>query len=369
MKSQIASRKVFQRILYSQAWEDPQVDIEGCKMGPESDVLAIGAAGDNALAFLLTGAKSVTAIDFNPNQNHLLELKLSAIESLEPLEVQGFLGARPSSSRAFFYRQVRGLLSPAAQAFWDEQPDLIERGVIHVGRFDGYLRTFATWLLPLIHRKKVVRGLFECRTLEEQKEHYRKHWDTWRWRTVFRVFFGKKVMGRLGRDPAFFKHVDIDRVGEEFRRRCERALTEIPVQDNWFLDYMAFGEYSDPDRRLPIYLRPENHAALRAVRPRLKLVVGSFEEYLPTQKDGTFSAFYLSDIFEWMAEDAFVTLLKELVRTGRPGGRLTWRNLLVKRGHPQQLDGLLEHEAELSRQLHARDRSWVYGDFVVDRIR
>lgn len=369
MKSTIAERKVFQRILYSQAWEDPQADLDGLRLGPTDDVLAIGASGDNALAFCLAGPRTVTAIDFNPNQNHLLELKVAAIESLEPLEVQAFLGARPSTARAFFYRQVRPVLSEAARAFWDGRADLLERGVIHVGRFDGYLRLFANWVLPLIHDARTRRRLFELDSLEAQREFYRSTWDTWRWRTVFRVFFGKRVMGRLGRDPAFFKYVDVDRVGEQFRLRAEHALTELPTRDNWFLEYMTLGEYTDPDRRLPPYLRPEHHAQLRATaRQKLRLVVGSFEEFLPTQPDGSFSAFYLSDIFEWMSEEAFVTLLRELVRTGRDGGRLTWRNLLVPRGHPRALDGVLVHEAELSKAIHFRDRSFVYGDFVVERI-
>ena len=50
---------------------------------------------------------------------------------------------------------------------------------------------------------------------------------------------------------------EIDRVGENFRLRTEHALTEIPVGDNWFLEYMVRGAYEKPESRLPVYLRPE----------------------------------------------------------------------------------------------------------------
>ncbi|MBX3472341.1 MAG: BtaA family protein [Planctomycetes bacterium] len=372
MRSQIQSRPVFQRILYSQAWEDPQADLDGLRLGPGDDVLAVGASGDNALCFVTAGPRSVTALDFNPTQNHLLELKLSAIESFEPEDVQAFLGARPArpGAREFFYRQARPLLSPAAREFWDAHPDLLDRGVIHVGRFEGYLGLFRRYLVPLAHSLRTRRRLMELETLEEQREFYRTTWDNRRWRLLFRAFFGKTVMGRLGRDPEFFRYVDVGQVGERFRRRFEHAVTGMPVRDNWFLEYMTLGEYTRPDHRLPPYLRPEHHALLRARgRETLRLVTGSFEEFLPTQPEGAFSAFYLSDIFEWMSQDAFHALLRQFHRAARDGARLTWRNLLVPRGHPDALSDLFEHEPALSQEIHARDRSFVYGAFVVERVK
>ena len=367
MKSEVAARPVFKRILYSQAWEDPDCDREGLAIGPEDDVLAVGASGDNALAFVLAGARSVTAIDFNPNQNHLLELKLAALEALDPPDLHAFLGVRGHAGRAFFYRLLRPALSPAAREFWDEQPALIERGVIHVGRFEGFLGLFRRYALRLVHRRRTTARLLEARTLEEQRAFYHERWDTRAWRTLFRVFFSRYLIGRLGRDPAFFKYVEVDQVGETFRRRCEHALCDLPLRENWFIEYILTGTYK---QAFPPYLRPENQAALRQrARAALRLEVGSFEEFLPRQAESSYSGFYLSDIFEWMSEEAFAALLRQFIRVSRPGGRLTWRNLLVPRVRPAGLDDLLTVDEPLSRRLHEQDRSFVYGNFVVATVK
>lgn len=366
MRSEVAARPVFQRILYSQAWEDPDCDREGLAIGPEDDVLAVGASGDNALAFVLSRPRSVTAIDFNPNQNHLLELKLAALEVLDPDDLHAFVGVRPSGARAFQYRLLRPKLSPAAQAFWDAQPELIERGVIHVGRFEGFLGLFRRYVLRAVHRRGTRERLFEARTLAEQREFYQRRWNSLAWRTLFRLFFSRFLIGRLGRDPAFFKYVEVDQVGEAFRRRAEHALCDLPVRENWFLEYIATGTYRIS---LPPWMRPENLPLLRErARATLRLEVGSFEQFLPGQADGSFSCFYLSDIFEWMSEEAFADLLRQFVRVSRPGGRLTWRNLLVPRVQPAGLEGLLEVDPALSRRLHEQDRSFVYGNFVAARV-
>ena len=65
-------------ILYSQCWEDPELRAEALTVTAADDVLSIASAGDNSLALLPDGPRSVTAIDSNPEQLHLLELKMVA---------------------------------------------------------------------------------------------------------------------------------------------------------------------------------------------------------------------------------------------------------------------------------------------------
>ncbi len=70
-------------IVYNQCWEDPRLDRIALKLTPEDRVVVITSAGCNALDYALAGAGHVHAVDMNPRQNALLELKLAAAKSLD----------------------------------------------------------------------------------------------------------------------------------------------------------------------------------------------------------------------------------------------------------------------------------------------
>ena len=82
------SERVFQlvhghNLVYNTCWEDPRLDREALQLGPTDNVLVITSAGCNALDYVLTEPKHVYAVDMNPRQNALLELKLAGIRQLE----------------------------------------------------------------------------------------------------------------------------------------------------------------------------------------------------------------------------------------------------------------------------------------------
>ncbi len=70
-------------LVYNACWEDPAVDRRALALGPSDTVLVITSAGCNALDYALAGAGRVHAVDANPRQTALLELKLAGIRTLE----------------------------------------------------------------------------------------------------------------------------------------------------------------------------------------------------------------------------------------------------------------------------------------------
>jgi S-adenosylmethionine-diacylglycerol 3-amino-3-carboxypropyl transferase len=70
-------------LVYNTCWEDPRLDRQALDLGPDDTVLVITSAGCNALDYALTGVKHVHAVDMNPRQNALLELKLAGIRHLD----------------------------------------------------------------------------------------------------------------------------------------------------------------------------------------------------------------------------------------------------------------------------------------------
>ncbi|MEQ8659832.1 MAG: DUF3419 family protein, partial [Gammaproteobacteria bacterium] len=70
-------------LVYNTCWEDPAIDRQVLELGPDDDVMVIASAGCNALDYALTAPASVHAVDMNPRQIALLELKLAAIRALD----------------------------------------------------------------------------------------------------------------------------------------------------------------------------------------------------------------------------------------------------------------------------------------------
>ena len=359
---------VFDRIRYAQCWEDPALLEAGLEIGADDDVLSVLSGGCNSLALALAGARSVKAVDISLPQVSVAQLKVAGIRSLDYVRFLELVGARESTRRLDLYREVRDAMTEDARAYWDEHPETLEAGVLRAGKFEGYFRTFREWVLPLIHSRSTIDALLQPRPLPEQRRFYDEQWNTWRWRTVFRVFFGRRVMGWLGRDPSFFRYVEGGSVGEAILRRTERALTEVPIEDNYFLHYILTETYRDLQRAHP-YLSEAGFEALKAgVVDRVELIHADLWEFIKGLPEGSLSAFNLSDVFEYVSEPVYEQQLREIVRVARPGARLAYWNMMVPRSRPESLASAISQQRERAAALHASGRAFFYGNFVLERV-
>lgn len=348
-------------IRYASVWEDADVLCDAlAPVAVAGRLLSIASAGDNALALLTLDPAAVLAVDLNPAQLAALELRVAAFRRLDDPELLPFLGVSEGGQRPGQYARLRSELSAEARAFWDARPELVERGIIHVGKFERYLRTFRRWVLPTVHSESRLERLVEHRSIEEQRRFYAREWDSLRWRFLFRLFFSRAVMGRLGRDPALFDHVSGDGAGP-ILERTRYALSELPTATNPYLVYIMTGSFRP--EALPRYLRPEHRETIRSRLERLSWRLGPAET-----APGPFDGFNLSDIFEYMAPDEHERVYRELVTRARPGARLVYWNMLAPRRRPEALRERVRELEELARELHARDRAWFYQSLRVDEV-
>jgi len=357
----IADRARFDRVRYAAVWED--ADVLCAALAPVATgrrLLSIASAGDNALALLTLDPSEVVAVDLSRAQLACLEARIAAFGTLDDPDLLAFLGVTSGRDRLALWRSLRGGVSAESARFWDSRPGEVARGILHAGRFERYLRGFATWILPLVHRGASCRALLEPRDEAARREFYRRRWDTPRWRLLFRAFFSRVLMGRLGRDPAFFDHVE-GSVGQRILARSRHALTALPTHDNPYLVYIMTGNYTP--QALPLYLRPEHRPVIRARLHRLRVVEGAVQEAA-----GPFHGMNLSDIFEYMSVPEFESVYAALLDRAAPGARLAYWNMLVVRDRPAREQGRARPLAELSATLHARDRAWFYRAFRVDEV-
>jgi len=365
MSTEAASRADFSHIRYAQVWEDADVLLAALDPQPAHTVVSIASAGDNALSLLSRGPARVVALDLNPAQLACLELRVAAYRELEHAELLELIGSRPSLRRSALYQRLRPLLKADVQAFWDAHPRAIAAGIGSAGKFERYFATFRHCVLPFVHSRKQVDALLRGGTREDREAFYAEHWNTWRWRLMFRFFFSRFIMGRLGRDPAFFKYVE-GSVADRILQRTKHALTVLDPAENPYLHWILTGRHG---AALPHALRAENFTSIRANLDRLEWRRQSLEEFLAAEPGLRVDRWNLSDIFEYMSEENTGALLARLADASHPGARLAYWNMLAPRSRPDLLAHRLTPLPELSTRLLAEDKAFFYSRFVVEEVR
>jgi S-adenosylmethionine-diacylglycerol 3-amino-3-carboxypropyl transferase len=216
-----------------------------------------------------------------------------------------------------------------------------------------------------VHSRAVVDAALAPRTPDERARFYRDVWDTWRWRALGRVFWSRRAMGYLGRDPEFFRHAR-GPVAAPILERTRDAFTLLPTHDNPYLRYILTGTFGDA---LPDYLRPEHHDAIREGLGRLELRVAPVAEVLATLPPRSVDAFNLSDVAEYMDLVTYHRLLAAIRRVAAPGARLAYWNLLANRRRPDAMNTWLEAREDEAARLHGKARAFFYRRLVLEVAR
>jgi len=346
-------------IRYANCWEDADVLLEGLRIQQGDRVLSIGSAGDNSFSLLVNDPELVVAVDINPIQLGLIALKKAAIQVLDYSEFLQFLGFRECENRLDLFEQIKVFLNADLQQFWSTRTEEIERGIIHQGKFERYFQLFHTKILPLIHTSRRIQTLFEEKSESEQAIFYQEQWNNLRWRFLFKVFFSKFVMGRLGRDPQFLKEVEVP-VSTFILQQAEQHLSRSACQSNYFLHYImigCFGEY------LPHYARRENFELIKKRLDRLQIFNGLVEDVF--REYSNFNKFNLSNIFEYMTPELFRKVTDNLVENGVDDSRYVYWNLMVSR-RMSEINNKLQYDSEASNELNQKDRGFFYSNVLLD---
>jgi S-adenosylmethionine-diacylglycerol 3-amino-3-carboxypropyl transferase len=364
--TRIDTRARFDLIRYANSWEDAEVLCAALRPAPGKRMLAIASGGDNAFALLAEGA-DVVAVDLSDAQLALVALKKAAIARLDDAAFLAFLGiptaghasASEPASRLETFRELEEHLDAQTRAYWNANLGAIEQGLVHGGKFENYFRLFRRWVLPLVHSRSDAAELLREKTREERVRFYAERWNSRRWRAMFRLFFSRRVMGRAGRDPEFFRYVQ-GSVADRIMKRAAYALTELPTHANPYLAFIFTGNYTTS---LPRYLRKLD--AVRANLDRLTLARGSIDE----TTRGRFDGFYLSDIFEYVDPPTMEAMYGRILEMSNPGARLAYWNLFVSRRVPAPWAESVNECRQEAETLFAQDLAFFYSAFVLEEVR
>lgn len=365
MRSEVATRAEFSRIRYAQVWEDADILLAGLEIQPGDICVSIASAGDNALAMLTRDPARVIALDLNPAQLACLALRVAAYRELTHAELLELIGSRPSTRREAIYARCRSALAADVRTFWDARSAEIAAGIGSAGKMERYFEFFRTKLLPLIHTRARVDKMLALKDAAARERFYESTWNTWRWRLLFRIFFSRTVMGRMGRDPSFFTYVE-GSVADRILARARHAIVQQDPSTSSYLRWLTTGTHGD---ELPCALRAENFEKIRDNLDRVEWHCVSVEEFLAQAGPASFDRYNLSDLFEYVSVDHYHRMLEQIVRVSRTGARLAYWNLLAERKRPESMADRLLPLSELSARLHDADRTFFYNAFVVEEVR
>ena len=346
---------------YANCWEDADILLEGLQPQPGAKILSIGSAGDNSFSLLTTNPEMVVAVDVNKIHLHLIRLKKASIAALTHEENLNILGFRLSEQRADFFERIRSLLGKETCDYWEKNFHLIQKGIIHQGKFAQDFQVFCNKILPWIHSKEKTKMLLSVKSAERQKKFYDQQWNTWRWRLLFKIFFGKYIMGKYGRSPEFLKEVEIT-VGTHIFKKAEMQLQSISAQDNFILHYNLLGNFGES---LPHYLQPENFQLIKSNIHKLQIRHGLIENI--DKSDGQFDCMNLSNIFEYMNADTFKNSAERLICLCADKGRIAYWNLMVPRLISNIFPDRINFVNDLSFKLSARDKGFFYNQFIIEQ--
>ncbi|KAF6057983.1 hypothetical protein FOB60_001445 [Candida parapsilosis] len=253
--------------IYAFTWEDPREDHKILNFTSDDTVLAITSAGDNILSYatLPTAPKRIHAVDLNPCQNHLLELKLASFRALTQDQIWQMFGeghidnftdllidklAPHMSSNAFQYWMAKGPKAFTGKGLYDTGSS---RWAIRFGRI----------IFKVCGISQHVTALCKASRIEEQKQIWNEHIKPVLFNRIVGSFlvgnpiFLWKALGVPANQAKMMGPSVIKYVVDTLDPIIERSLIS---EDNYFYYLCLMGRYSRTN--CPDYLTTKGYKRL-----------------------------------------------------------------------------------------------------------
>ncbi|EGY17241.1 hypothetical protein VD0002_g8410 [Verticillium dahliae] len=375
--------------IYAFTWEDTRVDERLLKLGADDVVLAITSAGDNILSYAMQSPARIHAVDLNPTQNHLLELKVASYCALPYEDFWRLFGdGKHPDFRTLLMTKLSPHLSSRAFQYWLQNIHVFTNkrgyGLYDTGGSRHAIRVFR-WITRIFGVRRAVAEFLDTKTLNEQREV---------WRTKIRPALLSKLLCNLVVSQESFlwsalgvpknqlamieaDHAVSDAVkGPSPKAKDSRSHaiwhymldtldpvaehTHIAVDNPYYHVCMTanFTQRCHPD-----YLSEKAHARLS--RPGaldgLRIHTDELDEVISRITPGTLTVAVVMDSMDWFDPGAAAAAqqITKLNRALRMGGRVLLRSSAL---HPWYVKAFEAH-GFTSKRVGARE-----GGACIDRV-
>ncbi len=374
-------------LVYNTCWEDPAVDRRALNLAPHDNILVITSAGCNALDYALTGPNRIDAVDANPRQTALLELKLAGIRHLDFDDYFALFGTGRHPRFNELYRDaLRGALSPFAREYWDRHGRWFmptsSRGSFYFHSLSGIVaRAFRGYLDLRPRLRTAVEELLEAKTLEQQCDIYDRRAAPHMWgRGMNWALSSQLTMSMLG--VPHTQHAEVRRqhangVPGFVREAIEYVFRSLPLWTNYFWRLYLNGAYTT--ECCPEYLKRDNFFALKnGLVDRIHPHTCTVTQFLH-RSPRPISKFVLLDHMDWMSSLYPAALAEEwgaIIERAAPGARVIFRSAHADPAYlkslriplvtgPRKLTDMLRFHPHLARDLTRHDRVHTYAGFHI----
>ena len=339
--------------IYAFNWEDPRVDRQILNINSSDTILTITSAGDNILDYLLETPRRIHAVDLNPNQNHLLELKVAAFTSLPYTDIWNlFADGRHPNFRDLLLSKLSPHLSSQAFQYW------LDRAACFSSKHGLYETGGSRHAIQLVRRlfrlfglTSKVKTMCTVDTLNEQRE----IWPSIRdillsWPLHKAVVSTEWWAWKAGGVPANQRDLIINDFAErkgvvKDKKMCGEAVWQYVVdtldpvvektqlsKENYFYYLCLQGKYGK--RCHPRYMGVKEYAKLsrRGAFDGLRIHTDELMEVISHISPGTLTIAILMDSMDWFdpgsqgAIDQVIALNKVL----KSGGRVMFRSAAIR---------------------------------------
>ena len=375
-------------LVYNQCWEDPRLDQVALGINSSDHVAVITSAGCNALDYLLSDPARIDAIDINPRQNALLQLKIAGIKYLEYDDFFSFFGlGHHPQARQLYYKNMRHSLPYYAKDYWDKHIDFFTgsgwRPSFYFRGASGFLARLMTHYISIRGIEDVIAQAFQAETIEEQQKIYFEHLKPQFWNGLLRwVSRRAATMSCLGVPRSQFEQIEFNYQGgmARFIEDClEAVFAQMPLKDNYFWHLYLFGSYKK--NCSPNYLKEENFEVLKSRVDNIHTHTSTLLRFLKNSRY-PITKISLLDHMDWLYrnhKDVLHLQWQSLIERSTPQTKIIWRSAslnvdfidsipikLDKSWH--SLGHLLQYDREKASELHKSDRVHTYGSFYIAQV-
>ena len=318
------------------------------------------------------------AVDLNETHVALMKLKLAAASKLpNHATFFRFFGGGADWRNARLYDDfIAPHLDESARAYWEGRDITGRRRISRfsrnfyrfglLGRFigAGHLAARMLGTDPAI--------IMTAKTREEQRKIFETKLKPLFDRRIVRWVTSKRAsLFGLGIPPAQYDALcdhGARPMADVLSERVERLACDFDLNDNYFAWQACARHYAAPgEGPCPPYLDKANFMSLKARANRVTILNDNFIHVLARQPAGSLDRYILLDAQDWMDDDTLNALWREITRTAAPGARVIFRTAGTKTILPGRVLPVIlanwTYEEARSAELHARDRSAIYGGF------